>query len=97
MDKGTKVLAIALLAIMLIIPVLIMMVGLSVAIEGIDELNTLLAAYSGLADAIVKVSGGFTVALLGCMGALFYLMVLRSPDHPKRVENRVEDTDDIED
>ena len=95
MDNRTKALAIIVGAVMLLIPMSIMFVGVNVTNEGIDELNTLLVDYPGLADAIVKVSGGLTMVLFGCVAMLFFHIVLRS-DHADRIEKRVEDSDDIE-
>lgn len=96
-DNRTKTAGVAFVAIMALIPVSVIIAGSYVASGGIDELETLLAAYPGLADAIVRVSGGLAMVLFGCVAALFYLIILRSPDHADRIEERVEDPDDIED
>lgn len=96
-NNRTKTAAVALVAIMIFIPTSIVIAGSCVAVGGIEELETLLAAYPGLADAIVRVSGGLAMVLFGCVAALFYLIILRSPDHADRIEERVEDPDDIED
>lgn len=51
------------IAIMALIPVSVIIAGIGVTTGGIEELETLLAAHPGLADAIVRVSGG--LAMIG--------------------------------
>lgn len=95
-NNRTKTAAVALVAIMIFIPTSIVIAGSCVAAGGIEELETLLAAYPGLADAIIKISGGLMMVMFGYITALLCVTLLRS-DHADRIEERVEDTDDIED
>ena len=92
-----RLLAVVFYLLMFVMPLIITGVGTYVAMEGMEDLNLLLADSPGLADAIVMVSGGFTVALFGLVACLLFTMALRLPNKVDGIDEGVKDAKDIED